>query len=444
MGVRFVDGQNGMARMAPIISLVQKSPYRWIIFVFAFLLALMGLRRLLLSLYYVSGTSGYDFRYIWLAGHVWLNGEDPYSASFRRTSAMLTWDGHAPEVWLYPPNWWPLSALLAFIDLGTANLLWNIGNVLLCLVASFLIVSSFRRAHTGLKCDNTVRDLLFALGAALPLIHLFGAAELEATATVIAVGQTSLLIYFGLALLLYGIGKDSRPLCVAGLVILFLKPQIGLAFAALFLVYSQWTRRTLAVALGLSLVLALPALISHPLAPLEMVRGIIREGDSVRPNVAQAMTGLRNVLWHTFGLDVGGPVSSLFAALAAVAGALTIKRIYEHEDRRRVLWLCAILSAAATAAFAPLHFYDLPIIACLFPAVLVSSALFKVAALVGAVLVVRGDTLGKATGLYDPNVAIFEGSFISTIGAILLFFASVGAAVPAWFGRRTEPKQVTA
>lgn len=89
-------------------------------------------------------------------------------------------------------------------------------------------------------------------------------------------------------------------------------------------------------------------------------------------------------------------------------------------------------------------FYDLPIIACLFPAVLVSSALFKVAALVGAALVVRGDTLGKATGLYDPNVAIFEGSFISTIGAILLFFASVGAAVPAWFGRRTEPKQVTA
>ena len=162
--------------MARMTSLVRKSPYRWIILVFSIFLALAGLRRILLSLYYVSGTTGYDFRYIWLAGYIWSNGEDPYSASFRSTSAMLPWNGHAPEVWLYPPNWWPLSSLLALSVLMTANLLWNIGNILLCLAASFLIVSSFRRAHSGLKGDRTVRNLLLAVGAALPLIHFFGAA----------------------------------------------------------------------------------------------------------------------------------------------------------------------------------------------------------------------------------------------------------------------------
>ena len=427
-----------MVRMARVVSLVHKPPIRWIILVLSALLVLVGLRRLLLSVHFASGGSGYDFRYLWLAGRVWLNGGNPYDADYRDSNPVLTSAGHVPETWLYPPNWWPLSNLLALAPLEKANLLWNIGGLILCFAASFFVVSAFRWAHSDLKNDRTVHNLLLGLGAALPLLHFFGTAELESTTTAIAVGQTSLLIYFGIALLLYGIAKGSRPLCVTGLVITFLKPQIGLVFAALFLVYTPWTRRTLAFALGLSLVMAVPALVVEPLAPLEMTRNIIREGHTVTANLPQAMTGLRNALWHVFELDVGGLVPGLFAALVGIAGALTFKRIYKRDDPQRVLWLCVTVSTAAIAAFGPLHFYDLVIIACLLPAVLIAPPLCTAGALLGAAIIVRADTFGKATGLYDPNVAIFEGSILATVGALLLFVAAAGAASPAWFGRKTE------
>jgi hydrogenase/urease accessory protein HupE len=49
------------------------------------------------------------------------------------------------------------------------------------------------------------------------------------------------------------------------------------------------------------------------------------------------------------------------------------------------------------------------------------------AGLVGAALIARADWLGKLTGFYDPDVPIFEGSILSSVGAALLLIAMLDA-----------------
>lgn len=425
-----------MRRQLRAVQLIPAAQLRWIILFFSVLLALVAFRRLLVGLYYVSGKAGYDFRYFWVAGRMWLEGKDPYALADYKTfgSAIIT-EGHVPDFWVYPPSWWPFSSLLALADLKSANIVWNVAAIGLCFGASFLVVSAFQWAHSDPTSKPSYRNFLAGATITLPLLHFFGVAELEATTLTIGTGQNSLFVYFGIAALLYGIAKGSRAVSALALSIILLKPQVGLPFAALFLVYSRWSRQVLSGVLALTFILALPALLIQPLVPLEMIQNMQVYGEFKR-NFPQTMTGLRLCLWELFGVESGN-VPAIIAALASGAGALALKRLHRRDDRR-ILWLCAIVTTAITVALAPLHFYDFVVIGVLFPAVLVSPAPSIGAAVLGAALIIRADTLGKVTGLYDPAVGIFEGSILSTIGALLLLVAALSASSRSAFGKRAD------
>ena len=419
-------------------------PMRWIILTIAVFAALVGLRHLLLNFQIVSGDAGYDFRYLWVAGRTWVEGMNPYGSDFRAMGSAFISNGHVPTLWAYPPSWWPIASALGLVRLETASWLWGYLNIALCFASSFLVVGAFRRIHSGGSASHPSRDFLIGAGTALALLHFVGASVLEATTLVVVLGQTSLLIYFGLALLLYGIANGSRPMCAVGLSLVLLKPQIGLPFATIFFLYSGWSRRTLAWAIILTLVMAIPALIIDPLAPLDMVRNTLRYDGVVKATLPQVTTGVRFALWYLSGIDAGGFIALMIAVLAAVVSSLALRRVHREEDEFRFLWLCTTVATAITLALAPLHYYDFVIVACLLPAVLVSAPPFASAALLGTALIVRADELGRMTGLYDRDIKIFEGTFVSTLGAALLLVAALGAATKASFGGkgRAIPKAI--
>ena len=407
---------------------------RRIILYLSALLALAGLLRLCLSVYYVSGKSGYDFRYFWLAGRIWAVGEDPYSSNYQKAGVTLITDGHVPELWVYPPSWWPLSRLLALTDLNAASVLWNIAGIVLCFAASFLVVRAFYRVQSGQSCNQSVAILKACGILVLALLHFSVIAELEATNLVIGIGQNSIFVYFCIAALLYGIAKGSLAVSALALSIIFLKPQVGLPFAALFLIYSSWSRRVLSIAIAVSVAFILPSMFIEPLSPFEFIRNANRYSD-FKPNMPQAVTGLRLCVWEVLGRDCGNVVPSIAAALASVVGVFAFKPLHA-EDEQEILWLCATLTTAITITFAPLHFYDFVIVGVLYPTLLVAPAPAIGAAFLGTGLIFRADALGKATGLYDPAVGIFEGSILSTVGAGLLLVAAWSACSRVALGLR--------
>ena len=84
-----------------------------------------------------------------------------------------------------------------------------------------------------------------------------------------------------------------------------------------------------------------------------------------------------------------------------------------------------------TIAVAPLHYYDF-VIAAVLPFVVLSAGTWPMlAGMAGGGLILRADELGKFTGLYDHDVAIFEGSILSTIGGFLICIA-VYSTMRAW------------
>lgn len=423
-----------MATSAGSVGHIKEEPVKRIFLLVGIIAAVAGLRHLVLNYYLLNGDTGYDFRYLWLAGRIWVEGADPYGSAFSDTGRLLVPSGHVPELWAYPPSWWPIASLLGLFGIRTANSLWGLASIALCLASSFLIASAFRWAYSDDRIIGSRRHFLISMGLALPLLHFVGTSALEATTLVIALGQTSLLIYFGIALLLYGTASGGRPLSATGLSILFLKPQIGLAFAVLFLIYSGSSRRTLAWAVALSVLMALPALVINPNAPFAMIANMVSYDGVVRATLPQVTTGVRVASWYVTGGDPGGIVCAAVVALAVVVSTLMLRRLHEGEDERRVLWLCMTVAAAATIAFAPLHYYDFVIAACLLPAVLMSSVPFASAGILGAALILRADSLGKLTGLFDHDIKIFEGSLLSTVGGVLLLVAILGAASQVSFG----------
>ena len=80
-------------------------------------------------------------------------------------------------------------------------------------------------------------------------------------------------------------------------------------------------------------------------------------------------------------------------------------------------------------ALAPLHYYDLVIAGPLVFAAAAAPLLPRLIGTAGWLLMLRADQLGKATGLYDKDVGIFEGSFLATIGGFLILASVIGAAL---------------
>ena len=193
--------------------------------VVCFFLFLAGLGYLLYKSIDVSWSAGYDFKYLWVAGEAWVRGINPYSSEYVEIGRQLITQGHVPEMWVYPPSWGAICMSLAQIGLLPASFVWNVINIGLLLLASAFLVQAFQTLSSEVSPPLAQFTAVLRRPWRLFFLHVFAVAILEASAIVLSVGQTSILMYFGISVLLCGMVRENRTLATTGMVCLFLKPR---------------------------------------------------------------------------------------------------------------------------------------------------------------------------------------------------------------------------
>ena len=221
-----------------------------------------------------------------------------------------------------------ICAGLGSLRIEHAHLAWNLANVAFMAGASLLLAHAFRAAFSNAASGFKPLDVLLRWPLALAGLHLFLMAVFEATAILLSTGQTAAIIYFGIALLLYGLVTQRRTLSVLGLVLVFLKPQIGIAYAAVHVFLGKEERLQLVLAVAVSALLSVPALIADPGIIGVFLKNAGGHDAIMASNLSGAMTGVRH-LSGRFGFPISTSVSIGVATAACVllaAGPLRCNR----------------------------------------------------------------------------------------------------------------------
>ena len=397
-----------------------------------FCMFLVGVSYLIAKAIQVSGHAGYDFRFIWLAGESWRRGINPYTAEYYALGKQLIASGHIPDLWAYPPNWYLPAVLIAQAELETASVIWSFANIGMVLAASALLTAAiplqrFENAPRNWAFDTVRQHMDARLNVFF--LHVCAIAVLQPTALTLSVGQTSILVYFGTSLLVYGLARDRQLASVLGLSILLLKPQIA-ACVCLALVMSQTHRPLVVNAVALAVAMALPAFILAPTAGSDFLVNLTQYDDMWSASHPQETTGFRYLVWTVSGLDPGNLMSMVVALLCMAGLTLTLNREWRATDGVGLV----TLAIAVTIALAPLHFYDMVLAGILLFFLAQARALDMGIGCLGAALLWRADDVGKLTGFYDHGTLHFEGTRLATLGAILILFAVFQTA------RRTVPR----
>ncbi|PWE32920.1 hypothetical protein DDZ14_07465 [Maritimibacter sp. 55A14] len=391
-------------------------------------IAAAALAYLLFKTYQMSDRPGYDFRYIWAAGDLWLHGINPYDEVYHQIAAHKIDEGHKPEMWVYPPNWWILSIPFGLLDLRAANVVWNVANTALilgtCSLLSTAYITAFPAAAHALRHRIGVNPAI-AIFSAL----LFLTATLEATGILYSVGQTTLISTFGIAVMLRARVDGNTLAEAAGLALVLTKPQIGLQLAVLMLLLDARSRRVLLYAMLISALLSVPASIVAPTAILDFVHNVTNyDGFANNANLPQSMTGLRLALWELFAHDTGNLIGTALSLAAMVLACTGPLRLCRAADPAVQAWQVLGLATAIVVAISPLHIYDFVLIVVVLPLLLRAGPGALILALIGAALIWRSENLADFTGFHAPGVDIFPGSRIAMIGAFA-FLLAVAATV---------------
>lgn len=406
-----------------------------------------------LSLLYISvkvifpntPSQGFDFRLIWLAGRLWSDGQNPYDIDIFKASYLAVFGlGPNTHFWVYPPSWSCISVAFSIFPFSVAEFLWRLANYL----ALFGIV-----AITGLLLYDwkicCLRDPRLYLGATYCYL-------LQATPVVISIGQTSILSTFGFILALYGMRQSSLLLSVLGLYILSLKPQIALVFFISLLVGGYFRIVVLAVLLSIA---------SSGIAFLfsgigQNIKGFLinlnrySSDSNFSANLPPDLTGLSNLLDY-FGYEkLSSPKFILMAVIVGLVMGL-VMRVFgiTFRDWEKlqlplqkkwdppILWIITMLSS--TFFVMPLHTYDAVWLSPVAILSLYCSRLTWLLLLPGLLMIFRDGNLAQITGIYHPDVVIFQGSLLVSLGAFILLIGSVIAiTISLKYSRRFQQNEV--
>lgn len=274
----------------------------------------------------------HDMRYLYGAGAVWLEGASPYELDTFK-AAMLALLGVASDSFAYPPNAFPLAAILGSGSPARADLLIGLLNLL-----ALAGLALFVRAALPAAASRLLVLVTIALLVGNPF-----------TAHVFWMGQTTLIA----AALVYGAWLCAhRRMDVLAGVLLGLsafKPQIAFLVGLWFLLDRRWL--LLAAAAGATL-----AASAWPIATGGLQGSWLAWAATLHEYQS---TGFNTVTFrHVFGLrsllaGLGLPAPSLLpAGIAALIGLYLMRRRYDE------IWLVnAILIISFLLLFA--HDYDL-------------------------------------------------------------------------------------
>lgn len=362
----------------------------------------------------IDVSDGQDFRLIWLAGEVWMSGENPYSEDFNLTYLVHFGSQRASHFWVYPPYWYTVSTALNQLEFREAVLIWN-------------LVSYAALWGGAISLVSALEAVGYRVG--MPSVLIIGsiASLLQATPFSIALGQTSLLLFIGVSLFIVGSLREKLLFVVIGLLLAMLKPQVGV----LLLTFSVVNRRLQPAAV---LVLAILSVASLPAIYvggfIETVFGFIE--NIISYNASDAVANLPE---HLLGVQkmlsiANFDVSSLILILISVFLIAIAKFFY--KDGPQTLHITILLALLGSG----LHTYDLTIIICLIPFIVLYGwrVVFYI---VGFLLIVRAGNLASVLSIPAFDSEIFPGSIHATLGLVLFTIAGLGVRTDSYFMTKT-------
>lgn len=340
-----------------------------------------------------------DFRYFWFAGYMWAHGLDPYSPAYAELGNSLLPVGSKLQMWLYPPDWWPVARALALLDLPTSLIVWRFVASGLMIVATAAVTWVLTK-----RVDLPRRLALTAFACAL-------ASVIEPTRMMLSGQVSSVVIYVGVALVVCAQATRNRALLVAGLILLTFKPQVG---AVAFVAFAIADPKAVLYALIGCLILALPQFI--PFGFLHTMREMIAGYPNYAAwpgNSALAMTGPAQLLGR-LGIDVPALLFLPAAFVAAIAAGFVTRR-----ERRQLPGLALLL--AGIAAFVPLHNYDMEMLLIL-AILLVKCDAPLIAVAAATVLIVKPGWQEKGAIVY-ANVS--QGAISYSIASLIFLAVAI-------------------
>lgn len=372
---------------------------------------------LLFTAYVRADTPGYDFRYYWLAGKIWASGVSPYGPGFYEAGQKLIAEGHVPTIWPYPPNMWLPSVWFAMFDLRTA---WHVllGLQLLAVPAASWIVAYALPADKlpGLG-HGSVRLTRFGVF----LLHMAFVAPLEATLMTVHPGQISMFVYLAVVLILCGLVRQRQWLIVAGLVVVFLKPQIGAIMALAFMMSGRNGLRAVLSAALISLLLVVPAMIVKPDVIFDWLHSVASYDGASQANLPIAMSGIRNLIWVFAEVDIGTFAAMGVTGAASIAVTVYLRRSagFASQPEQAALFDLVVAQSLVIMAFAPLHLYDFTLLGVACLAAAGATGVRMITICIVTAMTMHPSVLYHIMGGEFFGI-IFPGSTTATIGVIIL------------------------
>ncbi|WP_413874326.1 glycosyltransferase 87 family protein [Albidovulum sp.] len=383
-----------------------------------------------------SAEPGFDFRYFWLAGQIWADGISPYGSTFTDAGARLIAEGHVPLIWPYPPNLWLPTLLLAPFDLQTAWHLWLCLDLAALAAASALLAFGLPSGQLpgggGWLALRLTRLEVFGLHVALM-------ATIETIQLSLYVGQASIFLYLGAALLVTGLAEGRGGRAVAGLTILCLKPQIGAVVMLALMISGRGGLRLAVRTVVVCTLLTIPPMLAKPTVILDWLQSVGNYDGVAFANLPLAMSGIRHLAWAAVGLDMGNLAAMAVTLIVGAAIALHRRRPVSPEYRESGLAAGdqAVIALLVVLALAPLHIYDFTLFGVVVLTLAGSRGFGLVLGLLGAALCLRPSDL-QIWFVNGGPVSLFPGTTLATWGALLMLVAALvprGAAGDSGWGR---------
>ncbi len=362
------------------------------------------------AIYFLSKTLFFqgetlDFKYLWLAGELWEQGLNPYGDVYVQAGREIFTNGNVPTWMVYPPSWYPIARLLSLFPYSVANLIWLNFSMIAIVLGFFVCTDTFRR--TG-----PAATLLETSG----MVAFLGLGSIMAIA--VSVGQTSPLFFLGFALFWRGWSLQRHTAFIVGLIILMLKPNIGLPFAILALTRPFFWRPVL-IGGAITILMAIPSFFPEKSISIltDYLAQLGQYGSAVWNGPAN-MTGLRNLVYLISGHDMSSFLLTPTAAiLSGIYGLVTLNKVDITPDRQLMMVL------ALTTFLVPMHTYDFLVLA---PMLLwLHREPWKIRVALGAAMLVllRVNNVANVTGLTYLAETYAPGSTLASVCALIIFGA---------------------
>jgi hypothetical protein len=367
----------------------------------------------------------FDFQHLWLAGKIWGSGRNPYDGPLFQNEYIDIFhllvgpsNGVREILMLYPPYWYPLVVPFGFLSFEIAISIWKVINFSLLIGSTYLIA----RALADATCQKYMPIFLTGVGFVC---------FMQSTAISVWSGQTSILVYFGVSLMIFGLLKERPFVLIVGMVFLALKPNIGIvAFAAIAALHRY--RWTILPAAGVCLLASAPiAFTGGYRASIEGFLANLAEApltDSYSPNDINGLIRISDYLFLSSNASLGTPIVILAAIICAfvVFYNSSFNKAPEVEDAQHKVASLALF-VAITFFFVPLHSYDLVSLVALLMMIVAIPFAGRWLIALGLLICFRPINLWGAFGVVNSSALSFPQSHLVSMGLFLLVVGAVWA-----------------